>query len=226
MQVDILSHHSQFVHMKINGVADSVSWFLTAVYGSPRYQAREELWRGLNCIASSTRGPSLVMGDFNAFSCSDEKWGGASPNVSSMRKFNDCLFDCGLSDVGFKGPPFTWEWRGVKERLDRGVSNMDWRLLFPEASILHLPTLKSDHKPLLFSLCKVAQTHFVQRPFRFMASWLADSSFRPIVEEAWHGDSNWLNSVGKFQDKVTEWNVHCFGNIFHKKAHHGSYGRN
>lgn len=90
------------------------------------------------------------MGDFNAHSFASEKSGGARPNMTSMKKFNNCLFDCGLSDVGFKGPPFTWEWHGVKERLDRGVSNSQWRMRFPDASILHFPTLKSDHKPFSF----------------------------------------------------------------------------
>lgn len=63
---------------------------------------------------------------------------------------------------------------------DRGVSNVEWRLQFPEASILHLPTLKSDHKPLLLCLKNVMQTSFCAKAIRFMASWLADSSFKPL----------------------------------------------
>lgn len=35
--------------------------------------------------------------------------------------------------------------------------------------------------------------------------------------EAWQEDSDWLNSVGKFQEKVTEWNVNCYGHIIRRK---------
>ncbi|XP_057432516.1 uncharacterized protein LOC130725290 [Lotus japonicus] len=65
--------------------------------------------------------PWLVIGDFNAYLTAFDKSGGANLNLSSMQRFQECLLSCGLSDMGFKGPPFTWEGRGVKERLDRGV---------------------------------------------------------------------------------------------------------
>lgn len=110
------------------------------------------------------------MGDFNAYMYEHKKRGRARPNRYATQCFSSCLFDCGLTDVGFKGPPFTWEWRDVKERLDRGVSNTAWRVLFPEASILHLPTFKSDHKPLLLSLNFENRVGISNRPFRFLAS--------------------------------------------------------
>lgn len=134
-----------------------------------------------------------------------------------MQRFNNCLLDCGLTDVGFKGPMFTWEWRGVKERLDMGVSNLAWRLAFPDASITHLAALKSDHKPLLLSLCTDQMVQTGNKPFRFMSAWLADPTFKPIVQQAWQGEEDWNHAVQKFQRGVKEWNVSCFGNIFHRK---------
>lgn len=113
----------------------------------------------------------LVIGDFNAYLTAFDKSGGANLNLSSMQRFQECLLNCGLSDMGFKGPPFTWEGRGVKERLDRGVCNPQWLLQFPESSILHLPQLKSDG--------------LGSRPFRFLASWLTHEDFHKVVESTW-----------------------------------------
>ncbi|KAK2665817.1 hypothetical protein Ddye_004391 [Dipteronia dyeriana] len=67
------------------------------------------------------------------------------------------LADCGLKDLGFVGPPFTWSNRRdppheINERLDRCVTNVEWQNLFPRATISHLPYWKPDHKPLLLHL--------------------------------------------------------------------------
>ena len=35
-----------------------------------------------------------------------------------------------------------------RERLDRGVANAQWRILFPNAVLVNGETLKSDHRPL------------------------------------------------------------------------------
>lgn len=91
-----------------------------------------------------------------------------------MRKFVECLIGCGLSGLGFKGSPFTWEARGVWDRLDQAVGNLGWSLLFPEASLVHLPALKSDHKRILLKLSATRGGIFSPHPFRFLTSWLAD----------------------------------------------------
>lgn len=97
------------------------------------------------------------------------------------------------------------------------MCNNAWRLCFQEAYLIHLPTLKSNHKPLLLQLDSSARVNRNKRPFRFMASWLADESFYPIIKEAWKDSNNWQQAVQDFQAKVEEWNFNCFGNIFQKK---------
>jgi len=52
--------------------------------------------------------------------------------------------NCGLMDLGFQGPRFTWtnkspNWQhNIKERLDRDLGNVEWKLIFPAAEISHL----------------------------------------------------------------------------------------
>ena len=62
---------------------------------------------------------------------------------------------CGLMDLGFQGPRFTWTnksliWQtNIKEQLDRGLGNVGWKLLFPAVEIHYLPRVKFDHYPIL-----------------------------------------------------------------------------
>ncbi|KAA3453752.1 reverse transcriptase [Gossypium australe] len=94
--------------------------------------------------------PWLVAGDFNEILYSFEKSGGVPREQKRMEAFRDILEECKLSDIGYLGVWYTWE-RGnlpetnIKERLDRGVANEEWLLLFPMGNIQHLTFSSSDH---------------------------------------------------------------------------------
>ncbi|KAK7396668.1 hypothetical protein VNO78_17825 [Psophocarpus tetragonolobus] len=64
-----------------------------------------------------------VFGDFNAYIDASDKVGGVGPNLTSIRQFNECILKCGLLDMGFKEPKYTWSWRDIKERIDKGLCN-------------------------------------------------------------------------------------------------------
>ncbi|KAK4280920.1 hypothetical protein QN277_012472 [Acacia crassicarpa] len=80
-------------------------------------------------MASSISLPSVTIGDFNDIGSSTEKVGGLYGNEARIKLFNDRLQRCALSDMGYRGPKFTW--RGPKlmgcrrlyERLDRALVN-------------------------------------------------------------------------------------------------------
>jgi hypothetical protein len=67
-----------------------------------------------------------------------------------MVAFCDVLVDCGLTDLGFSGLPYTYD-NGrdgddnVKVRLDRAVACSEWRDLFGETVLHHLVSSRSDH---------------------------------------------------------------------------------
>jgi len=71
----------------------------------------------------------------------------------------------------------------VKERLDRALCNLDWCLTFPEAVVFALPTVGSNHSPLLLHT-EVQQTRR-SKPFVFEAYWLQHPECRNIVTTAW-----------------------------------------
>lgn len=43
----------------------------------------------------------------------------------------------------------------IKERLDRALCNLDWRLTFLEVEVFALPVVGSDHNPLLLNTVAV-----------------------------------------------------------------------
>jgi hypothetical protein len=50
-----------------------------------------------------------------------------------------------IVDLGFQRDPFTWSRDRLKERLDRMLINMNWRLTILKASLFDLPFFKLDH---------------------------------------------------------------------------------
>jgi endonuclease/exonuclease/phosphatase family metal-dependent hydrolase len=133
------------------------SWKFTGFYGHPDVEKRHEAWALLRHLASLFPYPWICIGDFNEIVENADKWGGRTRSNSQMGAFRQALDDCGLTDLGYRGPKFTWcnfqtEENFIKERLDRGVANLAWRNLFPEAEIQVEVTTWSDHTCLLLSL--------------------------------------------------------------------------
>lgn len=92
-----------------------------------------------------------------------------------------------LIDLGFVGHAFTWtnrkvEKSNIQEWLDRCFVNNEWRLLYPNMVISHLPALPSDHRPILINLTPPSSNR--PRPFRFEAIWTRDKSTAIVIEKA------------------------------------------
>ncbi|WJX67493.1 hypothetical protein P8452_51955 [Trifolium repens] len=214
--VVVVKSTKQILHIRFNQRNGGDCWELSCVYGSPRGTERVKLWDDLREIAYQISNPWLLMGDFNVYLDIADKQGGGEINFNSMWKFQDCVQQCNLLDLGFHGPRFTWEGRGIKERLDRALCNCDWQVKFPDCNVTHLPALKSDHRPILLKLSQLPN-HPKHKPFRFMANWLSDATFERVVQDSWRNASEWNQIVKDFHVKASEWNRNHFGNIFHKK---------
>ena len=129
---------------------------------------------------------------------------------------------CGLMDLGFHGPKFTWTnknpiWhRNIRERLDRGLGNIKTH---------HLPRTKSDHCPILLE--SKPPTYKSTKPFKFEQMWLTNPSFSTLVKNNWNSSEFIPSSsspISRLQHclkflttNIIDWNKNHFGNLFRKK---------
>ncbi|KAK3012315.1 hypothetical protein RJ639_012615 [Escallonia herrerae] len=135
---------------------------------------------------------------------------------------NPVINDRGLIDLGFSGNPFTWNNKrpaqgNIRERLDRGLANPQWRLLFLNASIKHLPAHQSDHNPILLNTLE--EDRHSPKPFKFLSCWTRDKSSHLVVKHAWkihvRGSPSFRLSqkIRNTRKALKRWNSSHFGII-------------
>ncbi|KAK2653365.1 hypothetical protein Ddye_013221 [Dipteronia dyeriana] len=112
--------------------------------------------------------------------------------------------------------------RGISDhifkRLDRALCSMDWRLMFMEGFVKHLPRVTSDHCRILLCLHSNHVSQKSLKPFRFEAMWLKHKNFGDLMKQYWSMSSESLkDKIFMFCNKLKDWNENIFNCIFQKK---------
>nr|XP_023913965.1 uncharacterized protein LOC112025518 [Quercus suber] len=221
--VDIskLASTEQEIHALVKVKSFNFSWLLSAIYASPRAFKRYCLWDNLSIVWSIHDLPWVLLGDFKEVLCNDDKFGGNPVNIKRALKFKDCLDVCGMMDLGFCGPKFTWSnLRNIRvlifEKLDRCFANVSCRSVFPEAVVQHLTRIHSDHNPILLKLFKDKGLG-LPKPFRFQSMWLSHPTYSQVVRDAWANNGPLVDTIADFSKRVQNWNKAVFGNVFQNK---------
>lgn len=118
VQLEVIHNHPQFILTQLRYGIPVQKIFICFVYGSPNKSKRAGLWKALANTIPTTLVPWMAVGEFNALLSMDDKKGG---NHVGQRcpLFGKFLNDKNLHDLGFLGPPFTWQRGRTFERLDR-----------------------------------------------------------------------------------------------------------
>ncbi|CAM8934187.1 unnamed protein product [Rhodiola kirilowii] len=170
-------------------VMDNSPFRLTLFYGDPVTTKRKFSWDLLRRLRGLMNLPWVVLGDFNEVLSNEEIKGLKLRHNWQMNNFKEALGDCGLSDLGFRGFPFTFSNRRVGEkefraRLDRVTADVDWRRIFYRAVVSHVHLHASDHQLLVLDtqgwLFKKKGTLF-----RFEAMWLDHSDMEGLMNDFW-----------------------------------------
>ncbi|KAL2931025.1 Acylcarnitine hydrolase [Bienertia sinuspersici] len=116
-------------------------------------------------------GCHLLIGDLNQLESDKQKQGG-SQKIPQGRWFKNWTIRHNLSEIPFKGAPFTWinnrEGKDlIFERLDRAYGNHGWKDLYPNASGCNFPIFLSDHG--LIALDTHPSNAKRKRPYRLEA---------------------------------------------------------
>lgn len=129
------------------------------------------------------------MGDLNDIMNQSEKHGGRKVTQKSnflLKKFLDQVEGM---DIGYTGNTFTWcnkkgGMTNIRERLDKVIGSVDWRIMFANAGVMHLNASSSDHAPILLNLN--LDHHSLPKSFRFLEIWTRDQKCYGVINEAWN----------------------------------------
>ncbi|XP_028751289.1 uncharacterized protein LOC114711105 [Neltuma alba] len=191
---EILGTHDQFVHVCLD--IRTQRTFFIAVYAHPNPIKQRVVWRALLDISNTVTGPWCIGGDFNATLHMHDRHSFSRTGSCVDRDFSEWVSNMNLLDMGCKGPFFTWRRNGCESRLDRILVNSDFMLTYLNASVVHLPFLKSDHHPLWLRLnSEEARPNHREVPFRFVASWTLHENFESFVRDSWNVETNWLENM-------------------------------
>lgn len=193
-------------------------------YDHPDSQMRHSSWKLLECLNPYFNLPWVVFGEFNEITHLEEKSGWLERDVNKMLAFWDSLEACGLADLGFSRPHFTWcNCRLGEERtlikLDRMVANNEWMDLFPDANVQHRSMSTFDH--CLLILYPKSNRLACQRKqrFRFKSMWIRDESCKEVVESMWvlgtnfNGNPLIQDTIKECQSQLQWWNKNILSNI-------------
>lgn len=98
---------------------------------------------------------------------------------------------------------FTWEKKGVKERLDWGFGNLAWELNNPTSKLLHKLKYKSDHRLILVSDGRRAYTRPKKHRFQYQGAWAMEEGFAQLVKESWVS-LDWCEGGAVFSERASQ----------------------
>ncbi|XP_061999129.1 uncharacterized protein LOC133716433 [Rosa rugosa] len=215
VDIDVIDSTFQSITVKVCGVGNQ-HWLLSGIYASPCNTSRSTLWPYLDNLRRQHALLWVLLGDFNELLSYADKIGGAP--IRRFGGFQDWVCRSGVIDMGYQGADYTWATSWVKERLDRSFCTDEWRVLYPDACLVHLARMKSDHCPILLRLKPDSRHTRINTPFRFQAMWLQHHNFCNVVTDTWNGTTG--NAIEKTKSPATtlsDCNRDVFGNIFRRK---------
>ncbi|XP_059284804.1 uncharacterized protein LOC132038098 [Lycium ferocissimum] len=222
IDVDILEDTAQQITVKLFFQELHKNMVVTMVYAKCDEVERVNLWDCLCNLSATMSMPWLIGGDFNVILNEEEKIGGLPVFPQEYEDFACCVNSCELSEVNFKGSPFTW-WNGrtngecIFKRLDRMLVNDLFQSWFGQIEVDHLSRTGSDHAPLLLSCTDQTQTFI--KTFKFLKFWTEHADFPDVVRQHWQGDSidvflAFKQKLKSVKTALSQWSKHTFGDIF------------
>lgn len=89
-------------------IATNVEFVLACVYGDSHHYFTRMTWDHIfNFVNEYLGKPVICLGDWNNIMC-DMDTTSVNANKYRMRAFNTFVKQCGLFDMGYSGPAYTW----------------------------------------------------------------------------------------------------------------------
>jgi len=160
------------------------------------------------------------MGDLNTVTQAYEKQGGRTFRLSSCSVYLQFINTCSLIDLGFFGPPFTWDngrpgAEHIHERLDKALANPSWLQIYPHAQATHLPQIYSDRCLILVDLNPTQRQ--VRSHFCGLVAWTMYADFGRFLKLSCTSNTKFKDNISQFQAQAPTWHKNVLGNLGTKK---------
>ena len=228
IKVEIQTFSPSHIDALVDGGTEYGWWRMTGFYRNLETAKRPESWTKLKQLSNTSTLPWIVIGDFNEITRMSEKEGGSTRPRQQMMNFVNTINCCGLRDIGYVGPKYTWwyvrrDGEQIRERLDRALVTTKWLNLFPKAKLHHLTSSASDHSPLLLRLVQKRRRR-PKKIFHFESMWLKNPRCEEVVLEAWYdgladrSEFPLVSCLEKCRVKLEAWNKIEFGHVGNRIA--------
>lgn len=178
-------------------------WTLTCVYGPQSDTDKLNFIRSSNySVRTSFRQEWLLLGDFNLITKAADK-SNLNINRRLMGKFCAALDHLQLKELRLNGRRFTWsneQENHVLTKIDHLFCTDDRDVLFPPAHLQAIPTMCSDHAPLLL---RGARSSPSKSSFKFEEFWLKYDDFKDKVSSVWHKPVSAYDPIRRIHIKLS-----------------------
>lgn len=100
--------HSDKIIIVVNVKLESLSFFISFVYGDLIRHLHQEVWNRLTDIGSTRDDAWIVVGDLNELMDNSEKIGGPLRDKAMFHPFRSMINNCRLKEVPSSGNIFSW----------------------------------------------------------------------------------------------------------------------
>ncbi|XP_071703868.1 uncharacterized protein [Rutidosis leptorrhynchoides] len=180
----------QVILCLIETVDKCSKFYCSFIYASNSGSERNLLWNELLVHATiAQHQPWLLVGDFNVTRNVNEHSAGCSHMTEEMIRFNKCICDIEVEDLGSTSFYFTWTKSlknplcNVLRKLDRIMCNEVFLVNYSNAYGIFHPFMISDHSPAVLGIPNGLIKR--KKSFRFMNHVAYKENFLKIVEEKW-----------------------------------------
>jgi hypothetical protein len=165
-----------------------------------------------------------MFGDFNESMWQFEHLSATKRSERKMLDFREVLSHSDLHDLGFSGTTWTYDnkqngKRNVKVRLDREVASPQWSVWFPNATVKHIVTSRSDHCPILLSLEAQKPQGRSQGVAHYEIMWEREASLSEEINKSWeasrsiHDLRDFAKSLKRVMVNLKSWSHIKFGAV-------------
>ncbi|XP_073354874.1 uncharacterized protein [Aegilops tauschii subsp. strangulata] len=180
----LVDAHRFHITIRLVYASSHESFLLTSVCAPCHDHERSLFLETVSSAVGTVSEPWLVVGDFNMSRSEHEKSRGRI-NWSMMELVNGWIRENGLDEVDISNRQFTWSNKcnsPTLVRLDRVFVNTEWLLGFVQTTASAVPTVTSDHIPILVQFGAGAAK---SKLFRMENHWLVMEDTKKIISDGW-----------------------------------------